>query len=74
MHGIRDQDRLEGAFNYVMWKTRILVFLEYNLKAYVKSVVVVLIENDQRKKCKAKQGKAKRLILDGVRHHVVSHL
>ena len=74
-HGLRDQGRLEGASNYVIWKTRILVVLEeYDLKAYVKSVVVVPTKNDQKKKYKDEQGKAKRLILDGVRDHVVSHL
>ena len=36
--------------------------------------MVVLAENDQKKKYKAKQGTAKRFILDGVRDHVVSHL
>jgi len=47
---------------------------EYDLKAYVTSVVVVLIDNDEKKKYKAKQGEAYRLILDGVRDRVVSHL
>ena len=74
-HGLKDQDRLEGASNQVIWKTRILVVLEeYDLEAYIKSVVVVLADNDQKKKYKAKQGKVKRFILDGVRDHVVSHL
>ena len=74
-HWLKDQDRLEGASNYVIWKTRILAVLEvYDLEAYVKIVVVDLTDNDQRKKYKAEQGKAKRLILDGVRDHVVSHL
>lgn len=74
-HGLRDQDRLDGASNYVIWKTKILVVLEeYDLEAYVKSVVDVPVDNDQKKKYKAKQGKAKRLILNGVRDHVVSHL
>ena len=39
-HGLRDQDRLDGASNNVIWKTRILVVLEeYDLEDYVKSVV-----------------------------------
>jgi len=64
---------LEGVSNYVIWKTRILVVLEeYDLEAYVKSVVVA--DNDERKKYKAEQGKVKRLILDGVQYHVDSHL
>jgi len=70
-HGLRDQDRLEGASNYVIWKTKILVVLEeYDIEAYVKSVLAVPANNDQ-KKYKAEQGKAKRCILDGVRDHVV---
>ncbi len=41
-HGLRDDDRLEGASNYVIWKTKILVVLEeYDLEAYVKSTVVL---------------------------------
>jgi len=60
---------LEGASNYVIWKTRILVVLEeHGLEAYINSVVVVPADNDQKKKYKAEQGKAKRFILDGVRN------
>jgi len=73
-HGLRDQDRLEGASNYVIWKTKILVVSkDYDLEVYVKSVVAVPVDHDQRKKYKAEQGKAKRFILDGVQDHVVSH-
>ena len=74
-HGFRDQDRLDETSNYVIWKTRILVVLEeYDLEAYVKSLVVVLVENDQKKKYKPEKGMEKMLILDGVRDHVASHL
>ena len=37
---LRDQDRLDGASNYVIWKARISCLLvEHDLKAYVNSVV-----------------------------------
>ena len=46
-YGLIDQDKLECASNYVIWKTRILAVLEeYDLKAYVKSVMVVPADND----------------------------
>ena len=49
-HGLRSQDRLEGPSNYAIWKTRILdVLEEYDLEAYVKSTMVFLADNDQRK-------------------------
>ena len=74
-HGLRGQDRLDGAYNYAIWKTKILVVLEeYDLEAYVKSDIVVPADNDQKKKYKADQGKAKRFNLDGLRDHVLSHL
>jgi len=54
LHGLRDQDKLDGVSNYVIWKTKILVVLEeYYLEAYIKSVVVVPVDNDQKKKYKA---------------------
>ena len=41
-HGLRDQYKLEGASNYVIWKA-ILSFLldEHGLKSYVDNVVAV---------------------------------
>lgn len=52
-HGLRYQDRLEGASNYVIWKTRILVVLEeYDVEAYVNSVVVIPADNNQNNKYK----------------------
>jgi len=40
--GLRDQDRLDGASNYVIWKARFSCLLdEHDLKAYVDSVVTV---------------------------------
>lgn len=56
---------MEVAFNYVIWKARISCLLdEYNLKTYVNSVVVVLVDPDPLKKYKTEMEKAKRLILD----------
>lgn len=65
---------MEGPSNYVIWKARISFFNEHNLKTYVNSVVVVLVDPDPLKKYKAKMVKAKRLILDRVRDHVVCHI
>ena len=52
-HGLKDQDKLEGASNYVVWKTRILdVLEEYDLEVHVKSVVAVPTDNVQKYKAK----------------------
>jgi len=74
-NGLRDQDQLDGASNYVIWKARISCLLdEHDPKMYVDRVVVVPGDADRLKKYKAKMAKAKWLILDGVRDHVVCHI
>lgn len=74
-NGLQDQDRLEGASSYVLWKARISCLLdEHDLKTYVNSVVAILVDPDLLKKLKAEMAKAKRMILDRVRDHVVCHI
>ena len=72
-HGLQDQDWLEGASNYVIWKVRITCLPnEYDLKLFVMSKVVVPADLDPLKKYKADMVKAKRLLVDGVKDHIVS--
>ena len=74
-NGLQYQDWLDGASNYVIWKARISCLLdEHNLKTYVDSVVVVPMDPDPLKKYKGQMEKAKRLILDIVRDHIVCHI
>ena len=73
--GFRDQDKLDEASNYVIWKARMYFLLdEHVLKTYVDSVVAVLGDADLLKKYKFEMAKAKRMILDGVKDHVVCHV
>ena len=74
-HGLRDQDRLNGASNFVIWKARILSVLdEHRIKHLAKSAVVVPIDADSLKKYEEAQAKDKRLIMDVVKDHVVPHI
>lgn len=73
--GLRDQDRLEGASNFVILKARMSFLLdEHGLKAYVDNVVAVLEDADQWKEYRKEMAKVKWLILDGIRDHIVSHV
>ena len=73
--GLRDQDMLDGASNYVIWKARMSFLLnEYGLKAYIDAVVVVPSDADQQKEYKKEMAWAKQLILDGIWDHVVSNI
>lgn len=74
-NGLRDQDTLDGASNYVIWKAKMPFLLDkHALKTYVDSMVVVTADADPLKKYRAEMAKAKRMILDGVKDHVVCHV
>ena len=48
--GLHDQDQLEGASNYVIWKARISFLLdEHDLKIFIESVVAAPTDPDPLK-------------------------
>ena len=60
MNGMRYQDRLDGASNFIIWKASILAVLdEHRIKDYALKTVVVLVDVDPLKKYKVAQEKAK---------------
>jgi hypothetical protein len=73
--GLRDQDRLDGASNFGVWKARLSLLLEENgIKDYVTSVVAVPTDATQLATYKKNDAKARRIILDGVKDHIVPHI
>ena len=70
-----DQDRLEGASNYVIWKSRIEFLLdEHDLEALIDSAVAEPLDAAHLRQFKKNMARAKRLILDGVKGHIVPHI
>jgi len=73
--GLRDQDRLDGAYNYVIWKERMSFLLdEHFLRIYVDNVVAEPADPDPLKKYKGEMEKNKRMILEGVKDHIVCQI
>jgi hypothetical protein len=73
---IRFEDGLDGISNYLQWKVQISVILkEKKIWNYVSFVVLVLVANvialDLHE---IKEAKAQRIILDGVKDHLIPHL
>jgi hypothetical protein len=73
---IRYEDRLDGISNYLQWKVRLsVVFKENKIYSYVNSVVAapaadhVVLDLHE-----VKETKAQRIILDGVKDHLIPHL
>jgi hypothetical protein len=69
---LRVEDKLEGATNFQTWKARILLLLEENdLKDYIE--MVILDPNDAQELAahKKKEVKAKQVLLDSVKDHLI---
>lgn len=72
---MRDYDRLDRASNFGIWKAKIFLLLEENdLKEYATSVIVVPTNPQQLSMYKKKDAKARRIILDGIKDHIVPHI
>ena len=72
---LRDQDRFEGASNYVFWKSRIQFLLdEHDLKSLIDSAVAEPLHATHLRAFKKNMARTKHLILDGVKDHIVPHI
>ena len=75
MNGVRDQDRLDEASNFVVWKAKILSVLDRNhLKHFALKMIVIPVDPFENNKYEEAMARAKSIILDGVKDHVVPHL
>ena len=74
LHEVRDQDRLNGVSNFVVWKARILSVLDTNhVKNFALKVIAILVDPNDNK-YEEVMVRAKCIILDGVKDHVVPHI
>ena len=75
VNGLRDQDRLDKASNFVVWKAKILSILDRHcIKAFALRIVAILVDSTDNEKYEEAMAKAKCIILDGVKDHVVQHI
>jgi hypothetical protein len=73
---LRFEDRLEGISNYLQWKVRIAVILRENkLWDLFSTIVTVPLTNHISLDIhEVKKARVQRIILDGVRDHLIPHL
>jgi len=72
---LRDQHRLDGASNFIVWKSRILSILNrYRIKHFTLKMIAIPIEPAEYEKYEEAMAKVKFTILDGVKDHVVPHI
>lgn len=72
MSGLRDQVRLDEASNFVIWKASILSVLDrHRIKAFALRTVAIPVDPADNESYEDAMAKAKCIILDGVKDHVV---
>jgi hypothetical protein len=72
---LRVEDRLEGATNFRAWKARILLLLEENdVKVYIEMVILDPNDAQELTTHKKEEVKAKRVLLDSVKDHLIPHI
>jgi len=72
---MRAEDRLDGADNFISYKHMILLILEENeLLDHVKQVLSELEEEDAKEKHKKNEIKAKRILVDSIKDHLIPSL
>ena len=75
VNGLRDQDRLDEASNFVVWKARILSILDRcRIKDFALKKIVIPVDPAENEKYEKAMAKAECIILDGVKDHVVQHI
>ena len=75
MNRLRDQDRLDGVSNFVVWKAKILSILDrHRIKAFALRTVAIPVDPAENERYEDAMAKAKCIILDGVKDHVVQYI
>ena len=73
--GLRVEDRLDRGGNWTPWKARIVLLLEESeLWGIVESVVTLPTDPILLFELKKKNVRAKRIILDSVKDHIILHV
>ena len=75
LNGLRDQDKLGEASNFIVWKAKILSILDkYRIKHFALKTIAILVDPAENDKYEEAMARAKCIILDGVKDHVVPHI
>ena len=72
---LRDQDRLDGASNFVIWKARILAVLDrHRINGFALRTVAIPIDPADNEKYEDAMARAMCIILNEVKDHVIPHI
>jgi hypothetical protein len=73
--GLRLEDMLEGASNFSPWRERIALLLEeQGMWEFAEGTIVLPTNPTQQPAHLKRDVKARRIIIDGVKDHIIPHL
>ena len=68
-------EKLEGADNFRAWKYRVILILEENdLEGFIEADIPELEGDEDKAKHKKSLVKAKRIIVDSIKDHLIPHV
>ena len=72
---LRDQNKLDEASNFVVWKAKILSIQDkHRIKGFALRTMAILVDSVANDRYEEAMAKEKCIILDGVKDHVVQHI
>ena len=75
MIGMKVEDCLDGATNFISWKSRVLLILEENdLLKFVNEKVPEPEAEDDKSQWRKNDARARRLLVDSVKDHLVPQI
>ena len=75
MTGMKVEDCLDGATNFISWKTRVLLILEENdLLKFVNEKVSKLEAEEDKSQWRKNDAKVRRILVDSVKDHFVPQI
>ena len=75
VNGLKDQDRLDGVSNFVVWKAMTFSILDrHRIKGFTLRTMAIPVDSVANEKYEEAMAKEKCIILDGVKDHVVQHI
>ena len=74
MIGMKVEDRLDGATNFISWKSRILILEENDLLMFVNEKVLKLEAEEDKSQWRMNDARARRLLVDSVKDHLVPQI
>ena len=74
MIGLKAEDHLDRATNFISWKSRVLILEENDLLKLVNEKVPEPDAEDDKSHWRKSDARARRILVDSVRDHLVSQI